>query len=86
MCLRCGRSPSITVAKDRGPYNFNLLVHQWPTRAAEAAAQEPLTEWIESGLLRHEDFVTGVYPIDNIAEAVEAVKEPDSIKTMLKFR
>ncbi len=79
-------SPTITLNKDAGPYNFNLLIHQWPTRHAEAAAHEPLIEWVKAGHLRAEDFVTGVFPVDNIADAVEAVKKPDSIKTMLKFR
>ena len=32
---------SITIEKSRGPYNFNLFVHQWPTRSREAAAQKP---------------------------------------------
>ncbi|HAK45696.1 MAG TPA: sorbitol dehydrogenase, partial [Spirochaeta sp.] len=79
-------SPTITLNKENGPYNFNLLIHQWPTRHAEAAAHEPLIEWIHTGELKHEDFVTGIFPIDKIADAVEAVKKPDSIKTMLKFR
>lgn len=78
-------SPEINLKKDSGPYNFNLLIHQWPTRDAEAAAQEPLIDWIRSGELKADDFVTGVYPIDRFSDAVEAVKHPDSIKTMLNF-
>jgi threonine dehydrogenase-like Zn-dependent dehydrogenase len=79
-------SSSITLNKDAGPYNFNLLIHQWPTRHAEAAAHEPLIEWVRAGKLNHEDFVTAVFPVDKIVDAVEAVKRPDSIKTMLRFR
>jgi len=78
-------SPEIRLKKDTGPYNFNLYIHQWPTRHAEAAAQEPLIEWIRKGLLKAEDFVTGIYPIDDFTTAVEAVRKPDSIKTMLTF-
>jgi len=36
---------AITVEKGKGPYNFNLFVHQWPTRHRERAAQRPLCEW-----------------------------------------
>lgn len=78
-------SSAVTLQKDRGPYNFNLLIHQWPTRDAEAAAQAPLIEWIRQGRLEAGDFVTGRFPLEEFPEAVEAVKRPDSIKTMLIF-
>jgi len=76
---------SLSVAKGTGPYNFNLYMHQWPTRVAEAAAQEPLIEWIRSGKLRHQDFVSGVYELGDIAGALAATEKPSSIKTMLRF-
>ena len=76
-------SPSIKINKEKGPYNFNLLIHQWPTRFAEAAAQDPLIEWIRNGSLDWRDFVTGSFPVKDVEAAVEAVKKPDSIKTML---
>jgi hypothetical protein len=46
-------TPAVQLHKARGPYNFNLLVHQWPTRRYEAAAQEPLCEWLRQGRLAH---------------------------------
>jgi threonine dehydrogenase-like Zn-dependent dehydrogenase len=76
---------SLTVAKGAGPYNFNLFVHQWPTRSAEAAAQAPLVEWIRNGSLRWQDFKTAEFPLDRIEEALAATAEPTSIKTMLRF-
>jgi threonine dehydrogenase-like Zn-dependent dehydrogenase len=76
---------SLTIAKDRGPYNFNLLLHQWPTRIAEAAAQEPLIEWIRQGKLDHRDFVTAEFPAQDIAGALRASGGPDSIKTLLRW-
>jgi 2-desacetyl-2-hydroxyethyl bacteriochlorophyllide A dehydrogenase len=76
---------SITIAKDTGPYNFNLLMHQWPTREVEAAAQEPLIEWIRQGKLSHSDFVTGEFPVREAAQAMKATEEPRSIKTLLRF-
>jgi threonine dehydrogenase-like Zn-dependent dehydrogenase len=78
-------SPSLTIAKDRGPYNFNLFMHQWPTRLAEAAAQEPLIEWIRQGRLTHQDFVTGEYPVRDIEQALRATEGPDSVKILLRF-
>jgi len=78
-------SSTVSLKKETAPYNFNLYFHQWPTRTAEAAAQEPLIEWIREGFLDWRDFVTGVFPVAQVEKAVEAVKRPDSIKTMLAF-
>lgn len=73
------------VEKHRGPYNFNLLVHQWPTREYEAAAQEPLCEYIRDGRLSAADFVTGRFPVEQFADAFAATRKPGAIKTMLTF-
>lgn len=71
--------------KSAGPYNFNLLVHQWPTRFAEAQAQEPLIQWIDSKQLHADDFVTGRYSIEEFAEAYAASQQADAIKTAVDF-
>jgi threonine dehydrogenase-like Zn-dependent dehydrogenase len=76
---------SIVVEKDTGPYNFNLFMHQWPTRAAESAAQEPLVEWIRAGTISHRDFLSAEYPIREAARAQKATSAPDAIKTLLRF-
>lgn len=78
-------APKLTIAKDSGPYNFNLFMHQWPTRVAEAAAQEPLIEWIRQGRLSHTDFITGEFPVHEIERALAFTTEPGSIKTLLRF-
>jgi threonine dehydrogenase-like Zn-dependent dehydrogenase len=78
-------TPTITLEKARGPYNFNLLVHQWPTRAREAAAQEPLCEWVKAGKLSHTEFVSAEYPISRINEALDIAKSGRPLKTLLRF-
>jgi len=78
-------SPTLTIAKDSGPYNFTLFVHQWPTRAAEAAAQTPLLEWIRQGAISHADFLTGEFPLLEAARALRATEDPGAIKTLLRF-
>jgi len=75
----------ILVHKDTGPYNFNLFMHQWPTRTAEAAAQAPLVEWIRSGAISHRDFVSAEYPVRDAAKAQKATAAPDAVKTLLWF-
>jgi len=78
-------TPSIRLDKDLGPYNFNLLIHQWPTRARERAAQEPLVEWIEAGKLSFREFVSAEYPVQDIAQAFEQSKTGKPVKTLLRY-
>ncbi len=78
-------APTITLQKHLGPYNFNLLVHQWPTRVWEAAAQEPLCEWIRAGKLRAEDFISAEYPVEQINDAIATSNTGLAIKTMVRF-
>jgi threonine dehydrogenase-like Zn-dependent dehydrogenase len=78
-------SPTLTIEKHLGPYNFNLLLHQWPTRTEEAAAHNPLIQWIREGKLDYRLFKTGEYGIENINEAFAETLRPTAIKTMLRF-
>jgi 2-desacetyl-2-hydroxyethyl bacteriochlorophyllide A dehydrogenase len=75
----------ILVKKATGPYNFNLFIHQWPTRWREKAAQELLTQWIKDGKLSAGDFVTHEFPIDQISDAFNLVKTGAVIKCLLHF-
>lgn len=77
--------PTITIDKAKAPYNFNLLVHQWPTRAREAAAQEQLIEWILDGQLSYQKFISAEYPIHEIKQAFEESKTGKTIKTLFHF-
>lgn len=87
LCVYGVLSPTtLTVAWHTGPLNFNLFMHQWPTRAAEAAAQEPLVEWISNGKLSWKDFLTAEYPVAQAARALEASQQPNAIKTLLRFQ
>jgi threonine dehydrogenase-like Zn-dependent dehydrogenase len=79
-------TPSIHLHKHKGPYNFNLIIHKWPTRALEAAAQEPLIEWIRAGKLSYREFISAEYPIEDIVAAYEQSKTGLPIKTLLRFR
>ncbi len=78
-------APTLTIQKSQGPYNFNLIVHQWPTRWREREAMGPLCQWIREGRLAASEFVTHTYPVERVAEAFEAVKAGEVIKCLLKF-
>lgn len=76
---------SIRLEKGKGPYNFNLFVHQWPTRSREAAAQEPLCQWVMDGKLSYKEFISAEYPIGQIEKAYQDSKTGIPVKTLLRF-
>lgn len=75
----------INLQKSKGPYNFNLFVHQWPTRHRERAAQGPLCDWIRAGKLKVEEFMTHEFDVEDINDALAAVKDGGVIKALLKY-
>jgi threonine dehydrogenase-like Zn-dependent dehydrogenase len=77
--------PSLTVQKHLGPHNFNLLVHQWPTREREARAQEPLCDWIDQGVLKAADFISAEFPAAQIEQALQLSDSGRTLKTLLRF-
>lgn len=78
-------SPAMIVTKELGPYNFNLHVHQWPTRWREREAQKPLCEWIRQEKLKASEFVTHEFPLEKIADAYAAVRKNEVIKCLLRY-
>ena len=76
---------SITVNKGAGPYNFNLYMHQWPTRHRERAAQAPLCEWIRRGKLDAAEFVTHRFPLAQVNEALEVARSGKAVKVLLQY-
>ncbi len=74
-----------TVLNSRADFNYNLLVHQWPTRLYEKEAQRPLCDWIRSGSLSASEFITHRFSIDDISAALHAVSERQVIKALLSY-
>lgn len=76
---------SVQVHHGRGPYNFNLYIHQWPTRFRERAAQDPLVAWIKAGKITYREFITNEYDIHDISAGFEHSKTGAPIKTLFRF-
>jgi len=76
---------AITVEKARGPYNFNLYMHQWPTRHRERAAMEPLCEWIRDGKIGAAEFVTHEFPVERVNDALEEISRGEVLKALLRY-
>lgn len=78
-------TPSVQIAKDLGPLNFNLLIHQWPTRTKEHDAQEPLIEWIQAGKLSYREFLSAEFPIRDINSAIDHATATKAVKVLLRY-
>jgi 2-desacetyl-2-hydroxyethyl bacteriochlorophyllide A dehydrogenase len=78
-------TPMVRLDKHAAPYNFNLFIHQWPTRWREHDAQEPLVAWIEAGKLSYREFVSGEFPIHDIAHAFEWAVNTKAVKTLFHY-
>ena len=77
--------PAIMVNKDTGPYNFNLFMHQWPTRWRDREAQTPLCEWIRQGKIKVEDFLTHDVNMEQISDVLDAAKNGQVVKAILRY-
>jgi threonine dehydrogenase-like Zn-dependent dehydrogenase len=77
--------PSFNLNISAAPYNFNLFMHQWPTRSLEKAAQAPLLEWIRAGKLSHKEFISVEFPIEQAAQAFEYAYEHRPVKTLFRY-
>ena len=75
----------LVLNKAAGPYNFNVFVHQWPTRRRERLAQAVLEEHLRRGDLKAAEFVTHEFPVERVADALAAVRQGDVIKCLLRF-
>lgn len=76
---------SITLEHGKGPYNFNLFLHQWPTRFREREAMEPLCQWIREGKLKASEFVTHDFQLEEVNEALNEVKKGNVLKALLHY-
>ena len=73
------------IDKSKADFNFNLLVHQWPTRRYEKESQAALCQWIREGRLTSADFITHRFPLEKIADAFRAVSDRKVIKALLEY-
>ncbi len=74
-----------TVPNLLGDFNYNIYIHQWPTRLYEKESQSVLCEWVKDGKLSGEEFISHRFHINNIADALSAVQERKVIKALLSY-
>jgi threonine dehydrogenase-like Zn-dependent dehydrogenase len=68
------------------PSNWQLIVHQFPDYVKEAAAHEPLCEYIEQEKISSEDYITHEYPFEMIEKGFETVEKNQALKVLLHLQ
>ena len=76
---------SFTVHNSLADFNYNLLVHQWPTRLYEKQAQSSLCEWIREGKLSAADFISHRFALDQVGDGLECVRQRKVVKALLGY-
>ena len=74
-----------TVHNCLADFNYNLFVHQWPTRLFEKEAQDPLCEWVRKGKLSGSDFISHRFSLDEVEDALGSVRERKVVKSLLRY-
>ena len=74
-----------TVPNSLGDFNYNIYIHQWPTRLYEKESQTTLCEWVNEGKLSGSEFISHRFNIKEIADALRAVHQRKVIKAVLSY-
>jgi threonine dehydrogenase-like Zn-dependent dehydrogenase len=77
--------PMLHIDKTKADFNFNLFVHQWPTRKYERESQAQLCQWIREGKLTSAEFITHRFPLARIREAFDEVARRGVIKALIEY-
>jgi len=83
-----GISPKLDMQLDwsKAPYNWTLQFIQWPLKLEELEAHTQIINWMESGVLHAENFISHVIDFENIQEAFQMIEEKRTDKkTVIRF-
>ena len=77
--------PVLHIDKSQADFNFNILVHQWPTRKYERDSQTQLCQWIREGKLTSADFILHRFHLAQIHEAFDEVARRGVLKALIEY-
>ena len=69
----------------KAPLNWMLQFIQLPTYKEEAAAFTQIVDWIKSGMLVQEDFISQVVDFDDVIEAFKLVEQGKAGKIVVRY-
>jgi len=65
------------------PYNWDIHFVQWPTFEEEASYHDQIVEYVRSGQIKLEDFVTHVLPLEDYQKGIDLIKAKEGLKISL---
>ena len=65
------------------PYSFNLRIAQWPSKLEEGAVHDQIVEWMCSGVLKGEDYISDVFDLDHAVDAIELFLSRKNMKKIV---
>lgn len=68
-----------------GPYNWKLQAVQFPIATLEAEVHDQVLDYVQSGKLILQDYVTHVYPVEEYKTAFDMVLARKGMKVVLSF-
>lgn len=84
-----GISPKLDMQLDwsEAPYNWTLQFIQFPLKIEERDAHAQIMNWMATGVLKAEDFISHVIDFDDIYEAFKMIEEKRTgKKTVIRFK
>ncbi len=68
------------------PQNWSIHFHQFPLKLAEAQAHDRIVEWIKTGVLDPNDYISHVFDFDDIEKAFDVIRNRQpAMKMVIKF-
>ena len=74
---------SATVDWSRCDYNWTLQFNQFPSKLGESQAHRQICNWIKAGILDPAEWVSHVFPFDEIDTAFEKIERRDPMMKMV---
>ena len=80
-----GISPKLSMQLDwsQAPYNWRLNFLQFPYKIMEAEANSQIINWIEMGVLDPNDFISHVFPFDQVLDAFDLIEKRQPCKKIV---
>lgn len=75
--------PEYTINWQEAPYSFNLRFAQWPSKLEEGAVHDQIVEWMCSGVLKGEDYISDVFDLDHALDAIELFRSRKNAKKIV---
>ncbi len=76
---------SSTIDWTKAPYNWTIQFVQWPNVLTEATLHDQVIDYVRKGMIKLDDFVTHVLPLEDFQKGLDLVKAKRALKVALEI-